>query len=94
MGIFPPNAFGLYDMHGNVWEWCQDVTHDDYNGAPTDGSAWETGGDSSKRVLRGGSWYFAPRWCRSAIRFNYYSVEADNAPFGVRVVSVPPRTPE
>ncbi|GGA25907.1 bifunctional serine/threonine-protein kinase/formylglycine-generating enzyme family protein [Okeania sp. KiyG1] len=53
VGIFPPNAFGLYDMHGNVYEWCQDVWHGNYEGAPTDGSAWETGGDSNRRLLRG-----------------------------------------
>ncbi|HIK11509.1 MAG TPA: formylglycine-generating enzyme family protein [Oscillatoriaceae cyanobacterium M33_DOE_052] len=68
VGDFPPNAFGLYDMHGNVWEWCQDVWHENYNNAPTDGSAWETGGESNRRVLRGGSWYRHPRYCRSGLR--------------------------
>jgi formylglycine-generating enzyme required for sulfatase activity len=43
VGQFPPNAFGLYDMHGNLWEWCADAWHTDYAGAPTDGSAWERG---------------------------------------------------
>lgn len=50
------NAFGLYDVHGNVWEWCEDVWHKNYNGAPTDGSIWSSGGNSSYRVIRGGSW--------------------------------------
>jgi formylglycine-generating enzyme required for sulfatase activity len=60
------NAFGLFDMHGNVYEWCEDVWHDNYSGAPTDGSAWLSGGDSSRRVLRGGSWDNFGRYCRSA----------------------------
>ncbi len=67
VGSFPPNAFGLYDMHGNIWEWCQDVWHDNYNGAPTDGSVWETGG-SDYRVQRGGSWVINAVYCRSAYR--------------------------
>ena len=66
-----PNAWGLYDMHGNVWEWCEDVFHDSYAGAPSDGSAWMEGGDSSKRVLRGGSWVGNALICRSAARYWY-----------------------
>jgi len=67
VGSFPPNAFGLYDMHGNVLEWCQDVWHGNYNGAPTDGSAWESG-RGSKRVRRGGCRNDLPWKCRSAYR--------------------------
>ena len=69
VGTFPPNAWGVYDMHGNVWEWCQDVWHDTYDGAPTDGSAWLQGGDGSRRVVRGGSWSLNPLYLRSAYRF-------------------------
>ena len=68
VGSFPPNAFGLYDMHGNVWEWCLDTWHNNYNGAPTDGSSWESAGNSNVRVLRSGSWYNLSRYCRSARR--------------------------
>jgi formylglycine-generating enzyme required for sulfatase activity len=67
VGSFPPNAFGLCDMHGNVLEWCSDTWHEDWNGAPTDGSSWETG-RRDVRVLRGGSWFDTALTCRSAYR--------------------------
>lgn len=73
-GSYRPNAFGLYDMHGNAWEWVQDVWHAQYNGAPADGSAWLQGGDPSQRVLRGGSWGSIPRWLRSAVRGSFTPV--------------------
>ena len=56
VGAKRPNAWNLYDMHGYLWEWCADAWHDDYDQAPTDGSAWTAGGDTTRRVLRGGSW--------------------------------------
>jgi eukaryotic-like serine/threonine-protein kinase len=62
------NKFGLYDMHGNVYEWCSDVWHDNYKGAPTDGSSWEKDGDVAYRVQRGGSWRNKESSCRSAYR--------------------------
>jgi formylglycine-generating enzyme required for sulfatase activity len=64
---FKPNAFGLYDMAGNVWQWVQDCYHGDYKEAPTDGSAWTNGG-CSDRVVRGGSWSYEPLFLRSALR--------------------------
>jgi formylglycine-generating enzyme required for sulfatase activity len=79
------NAFGLYDMHGNVWEWCEDVWHESYEKAPDDGSSWLSDGNSSRRVLRGGSWYNFSRNCRSANRFNYTPSNRDNS-YGFRVV--------
>ncbi len=71
VGSYAPNAFGLYDMHGNVWEWVEDCWHENYEAAPTNGSAWleAASGDCTSRVLRGGSWYNYPRRLRSAERF-------------------------
>ena len=71
VGSFAPNAFGLYDLHGNVWEWVEDCWHDSYMGAPPDGSAWVTGGECSRRVKRGGSWYYIPWFLRSGYRGGY-----------------------
>jgi formylglycine-generating enzyme required for sulfatase activity len=84
VGSFQPNPWGLYDMHGNVWEWTQDVAHDNYEGAPTDGSAWEEGGDPDRRIVRGGAWLYQPRYLRSAAR-NGYSALLSNDVVGFRV---------
>ncbi len=83
---FKPNGFGLYDMSGNVWEWTQDRWHEDYTGAPMDGSAWEAGGSPS-RVLRGGSWLNTSDFVRSAFR-RYYSTFGNDV-VGFRVVCSP-----
>ena len=81
VGTFQPNAFGLYDMHGNVWEWCQDSWHSNYKGAPTDGSAWLDNEESSNRkLLRGGSWDSFPASCRSASRILN---DLDNINYGI-----------
>jgi formylglycine-generating enzyme required for sulfatase activity len=89
---FPPNAFGLYDMHGNVWEWCEDHWHDNYEGAPTDGSVWISDVADAGRVTRGGSWADSPRDCRSATRINYSPDDRYDC-VGFRVVCEIPRTP-
>ena len=70
MGEKDPNPWGLHDVYGNVWEWVQDCWHDNYQGAPVDGSVWgeQDRGDCTRRVLRGGSWFLYPRWLRSAYR--------------------------
>jgi formylglycine-generating enzyme required for sulfatase activity len=91
VGQFPSNAFGLYDMHGNVWEWCADDWHDNYEGAPRDGSAWTKNGNDNCSPLRGGSWYLNPFNCRSAYRL--YSDRRDYYfNFGFRVVCGAGRT--
>jgi formylglycine-generating enzyme required for sulfatase activity len=66
---FEPNPWGLYNVHGNVWEWVEDVWHDNYDGAPTDGSAWLQGGNPSLRGVRGGSLFNYPQSLRAANRF-------------------------
>lgn len=68
VGEFPPNLFGLYDLHGNLWEWCLDHWHESHQQAPSDGSAWLTKDVGAPRILRGGSWMNGPRYCRSASR--------------------------
>jgi formylglycine-generating enzyme required for sulfatase activity len=82
------NGFGLYDMHGNLWEWCQDLYRSDYDfaGIPIDGSAWESGGGDGTRVIRGGGWTGAAGYCRSAVRFRS-DPTARHSDVGVRVVA-------
>ena len=84
-GEFAPNPWGLFDMHGNVWEWVQDVVHDNYEGAPITAQALEEGGDQSRRVLRGGAWSYSPRYLRSALR-NGFSATLSNDIVGFRVL--------
>ena len=92
VGQFPANEWGLHDLHGNVWEWCADDLHTNYEGAPADGSAWvDAVRENTSRVLRGGSWSNPPGYCRSATRHLTPRVPR-NDPFGFRVCCVPPRT--
>ena len=104
VGMLPANAWGLHDMHGNVYEWCLDHWHHGYEGTPADGSAWlnstdqqqqstpkavEVGTDDSEsRLLRGGSWYFNPGYCRSAYRLHNQPGNALSR-VGFRVVCLP-----
>ena len=85
------NAFGLCDMHGNVREWCQDHWHSGYEGAPTDGSAWLSKDENASRVVRGGSWFDDPWYCRSACR-HYFTPDSRLDDVGFRVVCSAPRT--
>ncbi|WP_204140733.1 formylglycine-generating enzyme family protein [Halomicronema sp. CCY15110] len=84
------NDFGLCDMHGNILEWCQDVWHDNYEGAPTDGSAWTEGGNQGGRILRGGSCFVFPWFCRSAYRYNITPGDRSNG-LGFRVCCTAPQ---
>ena len=95
VGMFPANAWGLQDMHGNVHEWCLDEWHGNYEGAPADGGAWvdskqgEKSNETEKtRLLRGGSWSGFPGYCRSALRSLSLPVDADLS-VGFRVVCLP-----
>ena len=80
VGSFYPNGFGLYDMHGNLWEWCADLWHGNYDGAPSDGSVWQDkilwrlelgAGNRGEHMLRGGCWDTVHRYCRSAYRYSF-----------------------
>ncbi|NEO29124.1 MAG: SUMF1/EgtB/PvdO family nonheme iron enzyme [Symploca sp. SIO3C6] len=90
VGSFPANAFGLYDMHGNVYEWCEDDYHESYENVPTDGRARQSEDIRTTKILRGGSWYLQPVFCRCAYRYvnfpdvSYYYI-------GLRVVCTAPR---
>ncbi|MGK7874142.1 MAG: SUMF1/EgtB/PvdO family nonheme iron enzyme [Xenococcaceae cyanobacterium] len=91
VGQFPPNGFGLYDLHGNVDEWCADDCHDNYDGAPTDGSVWLDGNEDYSPV-RGGSWRWQPQDCRSAYRVIGYWRVGRSLNLGFRVVCGSGRT--
>ncbi len=75
------NGWGLYDMHGNVWEWCEDEYHSNYDGAPVDGGAWVNSAQAAYRVVRGGSWNGRAVRCRSAIRYGDAPGDRDDVGF-------------
>jgi formylglycine-generating enzyme required for sulfatase activity len=89
VATYPANAWGLYDMHGNAWEWCADHWHDNYKDAPTNGSAWLSGKNDADRLLRGGSWSSDPDRCRAANRYHYVPAYRSRH-FGFRVVCASP----
>jgi len=89
VGSYPANDWGLHDMHGNVWEWCEDDWHDGYDGAPDNGSAWvDSDREETHRLLRGGSWHAFPQYCRSAVRTAAARDSRDDV-IGFRVCCVP-----
>jgi formylglycine-generating enzyme required for sulfatase activity len=83
-GTFPPNPFGLYDMHGNLWEWCADNWLDDYTSTPRDGGSYQNR-ESRYRVVRGGSWHEPPELCRSATRLRVLQSDSEET-IGFRLV--------
>lgn len=85
VGAKKPNAWGLYDMHGYLWEWCADAWHETYDGAPTDGTAWTQNGAVDRRVLRGGSWKDPAARLRSGYRMSAPAAARDDA-VGLRCV--------
>ncbi len=86
LGGYPiSNNFELFDMHGNVWEWCLDHWHENYRGAPSDGEAWYTNNKDKERICRGGSWNYDPIHCRSASRM-CHSPNKNSKTIGFRVV--------
>jgi formylglycine-generating enzyme required for sulfatase activity len=88
-----PNAFGLYDMHGNVWEWCSDVWNENYEGSPADGKSWDTGKIPYLKIIRGGAWDSLAVECRSTAR-NLMTASIRLNSIGLRVVvDIPEQTP-
>ena len=77
-GAFPPNPFGLYDIHGNLWQWCADTWHPNHSGASASEAAWTARGDPKARAVRGGSWHDTPDACRSAARARYDADQGDD----------------
>ena len=92
VGSFCSECLGLHDMHGNIWEWCMDHWHQNYEDAPQDGSAWLSNKETARRVRRGGSWFNYPWRCRAACRYGFdpYDRYKD---IGFRLSCSLPRTP-
>ncbi len=85
VGSFPPNPWGVCDLYGNLWEWCADLWHENYEGVPAGDQPWQSRGDAELRVTRGGSWHDIPGACRSAARTPFKAVTGDDT-VGFRVV--------